>query len=316
MCAGSPGRSGSPVLRPRVCARGLGPAAGWPVTDSSVICCSLSLLPRPRWDRLWYNGRRRKEGSRGHHGPVGGALPGVPRAPAGRGLPDARLAERGRRAVQETWLRLGGSDAGEVGNLRAWLTTVVSRVCLDMLRTGWPAARNRSTCTCRNRSSPPPRRPEQQALLADSVGLALLVILDTLSPAERLAFVCTDLRRPVRGIGPILDARRPPPSSSPAAPGTATGPAQPRRTGQARAVAVPSWPPRAAGTSRRCWGARPGRGAPRRRGAGPLGPRGWSAAHRGNRKAAPFGPAGALRPAGARQRRRRAPHRPRRQPSP
>jgi RNA polymerase sigma-70 factor, ECF subfamily len=109
-------------------------------------------------------------------------------------------------AVQETWLRLNRSDA-EVGNLRAWLTTVVSRVCLDMLRAR--ATRHEEPLDVH---VPDPvvtavgDDPEQQALLADSVSLALLVVLDTLSPAERLAFVLHDIFAvPFERIGPILD---------------------------------------------------------------------------------------------------------------
>jgi len=120
-------------------------------------------------------------------------------------------------AVQESWLRLSRSDAGEIENLAGWLTTVVSRVCLDMLRSrksrredpgpgpgsgpqggdgGTPAdyvhlpdpivGRDDGTAGAT-------ADPEQQALLADSVGLALLVVLETLPPAERLAFVLHDM---------------------------------------------------------------------------------------------------------------------------
>jgi RNA polymerase sigma-70 factor (ECF subfamily) len=109
-------------------------------------------------------------------------------------------------AVQETWLRLNRSGA-EVENLRAWLTTVVSRVCLDMLR-----ARVTRHEEPLDAHVPDPvvaadgDGPEQQALLADSVGLALLVVLDTLSPSERLAFVLHDIFAvPFERIGPILD---------------------------------------------------------------------------------------------------------------
>jgi len=109
-------------------------------------------------------------------------------------------------AVQETWLRLNRSGA-EVENLRAWLTTVVSRVCLDMLRAR--VARHEEPLDAH---VPDPvvtaagDDPEEQALLADSVGLALLVVLDTLSPAERLAFVLHDIFAvPFERIGPILD---------------------------------------------------------------------------------------------------------------
>ena len=109
-------------------------------------------------------------------------------------------------AVQETWLRLNRSG-GEVENLRAWLTTVVSRVCLDMLRAR--VARHEEPLDAH---VPDPvvtaagDDPEQHALLADSVGLALLVVLDTLSPSERLAFVLHDIFAvPFERIGSILD---------------------------------------------------------------------------------------------------------------
>jgi RNA polymerase sigma-70 factor (ECF subfamily) len=98
-------------------------------------------------------------------------------------------------AVQEAWLRLSRSDVARVQNLGGWLTTVVGRICLDMLRAR--AARReapldeRAPDVIANRADGPD--PEQEALMADSVGLALLVVLDTLSPAERLAFVLHDI---------------------------------------------------------------------------------------------------------------------------
>jgi RNA polymerase sigma-70 factor (ECF subfamily) len=110
-------------------------------------------------------------------------------------------------AVRETWLRLSRSDTSSVENLGGWLTTVVGRVCLDMLRSR------------RSRRDGPlgvqvPDRivshgdgidPEREALLADSVGLALLVVLDTLNPAERLAFVLHDMFGvPFEEIAPIV----------------------------------------------------------------------------------------------------------------
>src|SRR5437899_2850519 len=129
-------------------------------------------------------------------------------------------------AVQEAWLRLNRSDASSVDNLAGWLTTVVARVCLDMLR-----ARRHEELV------PEPivtidEGPEEEALLADSVGIALLVVLETLTPAERLAFVLHDMfavpfdeiaeilertpasarqlasraRRRVRGASPLPDA--------------------------------------------------------------------------------------------------------------
>ena len=110
-------------------------------------------------------------------------------------------------AVQEAWLRLSRTDADDVRNMRAWLTTVVSRVCLDMLRTR--SARREDPLDVH---VPDPvvtsaaDDPEEHALLADSVGLALLVVLDTLSPAERLAFVLHDIFAvPFEQIGPVLD---------------------------------------------------------------------------------------------------------------
>jgi len=98
-------------------------------------------------------------------------------------------------AVQEAWLRLHRSDASGVENLGGWLTTVVGRVCLDMLR----ARRSRGEEPIDVRVPDPIVSgedgidPEHQALLADSVGLAMLVVLDTLDPAERLAFVLHDM---------------------------------------------------------------------------------------------------------------------------
>src|SRR5487761_891564 len=96
-------------------------------------------------------------------------------------------------AVQDTWLRLTGADTSEVENLGGWLTTVVARVSLNMLRSrrheepvgdSWPGG---ATMTARAGD------PQDEAVLADSVGLALLVVLDTLTPAERLAFVLHDM---------------------------------------------------------------------------------------------------------------------------
>ncbi|MGW4478281.1 sigma-70 family RNA polymerase sigma factor [Rhodococcus triatomae] len=97
-------------------------------------------------------------------------------------------------AVQETWLRLNRAGADDVANLGGWLTTVLSRVCLDMLRT----RSSRDEVPLESPALPEPREstdagPESEALLADSIGVALLVVLDTLAPAERLAFVLHDL---------------------------------------------------------------------------------------------------------------------------
>ncbi|HYZ00985.1 MAG TPA: sigma-70 family RNA polymerase sigma factor [Candidatus Binatia bacterium] len=98
-------------------------------------------------------------------------------------------------AVQEAWLRLSRSDVGGVENLGGWLTTVVGRVCLDMLRSR--AARREDSLEARLPDPVVSRAsgvdPEQQALVADSVGLALLVVLESLAPPERLAFVLHDM---------------------------------------------------------------------------------------------------------------------------
>lgn len=135
-------------------------------------------------------------------------------------------------AVQESWFRLTRADVDEVDNLSGWLTTVVSRVCLDMLRT------RKSRREELGEDLPEPVAgddPAREALLADSVGPALLVVLETLAPAERLAFVLHDLfampfdeiaeivgrtpaatrqlasraRRRVRGADPITEADLP-----------------------------------------------------------------------------------------------------------
>jgi RNA polymerase sigma factor (sigma-70 family) len=110
-------------------------------------------------------------------------------------------------AVQEAWLRLHRSDTSEVANLGGWLTTVVGRVCLDMLR----SRRTRREMPMSPHIPDPiisPEGgddPEHEALLADSVGLALLVVLDTLTPAERLAFVLRDMFAvPFEEIAPLV----------------------------------------------------------------------------------------------------------------
>jgi RNA polymerase sigma factor (sigma-70 family) len=97
-------------------------------------------------------------------------------------------------AVQDAWLRVSRAGTGGVDNLGGWLTTVVARVCLDMLRSR--AARREEPLEMHLPdpviSQPDMLDPEQEALLAEGVGLALLVVLDTLAPAERLAFVLHD----------------------------------------------------------------------------------------------------------------------------
>src|SRR5919202_172024 len=117
-------------------------------------------------------------------------------------------------ALQEAWLRLSRSDTSGVGNLGGWLTTVVGRVCLDMLR-----SRKSRREEPLGVHVPDPIvshadgiDPEREALLADSVGLALLVVLETLAPAERLAFVLHDMFGvPFDEIAPIVG--RPPPAA-------------------------------------------------------------------------------------------------------
>jgi RNA polymerase sigma-70 factor (ECF subfamily) len=98
-------------------------------------------------------------------------------------------------AVQETWIRLNRADTSEVQNLAGWLTTVVGRICLNMLRTRESQRENQFGV---HMPDPVVSRiggvdPEQEVLLADAVGLALLVVLDALTPAERLAFVLHDM---------------------------------------------------------------------------------------------------------------------------
>jgi RNA polymerase sigma-70 factor (ECF subfamily) len=96
-------------------------------------------------------------------------------------------------AVQEAWLRLNRSDTETVANLGGWLTTVVARVCLDMLRTRRSRQEEYAGTWLPEPIVSVEDGPEEEALLADSVGLALLVVLDTLTPPERLAFVLHDM---------------------------------------------------------------------------------------------------------------------------
>jgi RNA polymerase sigma factor (sigma-70 family) len=111
-------------------------------------------------------------------------------------------------AVQETWLRLSRSDANEIENLGGWLTTVVARVSLNMLRSR-KAKREESIDVRMPEPIVDPvdgSDPEHEALLSDSVGLALMVVLETLSPPERLAFVLHDMFAvPFDEIAPIVD---------------------------------------------------------------------------------------------------------------
>lgn len=110
-------------------------------------------------------------------------------------------------AVQETWLRLSGSDAGHIQNLSGWLTTVVARVSLDMLRSRTARAEESLEAQLAPVTNQPAiRDPEQETLLADSVGVALLVVLDRLKPAERLAFVLHDVFAvPFEEIAALID---------------------------------------------------------------------------------------------------------------
>ena len=110
-------------------------------------------------------------------------------------------------AVQEAWLRLSRSDTSGVDNLKAWLTTVVARVCLDMLRSRKARPEEPLGAQVLEPTASLDERidPEQEAVLADSVGLALLVVLDRLTPAERLAFVLHDMfALPFDEIAPIV----------------------------------------------------------------------------------------------------------------
>jgi RNA polymerase sigma factor (sigma-70 family) len=141
------------------------------------------------------------------------------------------LASEADDAVQETWLRLSRANAGDIENLGGWLTTVTARVCLNMLqaRREMPMGMHLADVAVSDADG---ADPEREALLADSLGPALLVILHTLAPAERLAFVLHDMfavpfddiapivgrspaaarqlasraRRRVQGVAPVLDA--------------------------------------------------------------------------------------------------------------
>ena len=125
-------------------------------------------------------------------------------------------------AVQEAWLRLSRSDADAVANLGGWLTTVVGRVCLDMLRARRAGARTTSAAGCPSRSSASTSTPtpSRRRCSPTRVGLALLVVLETLTPAERLAFVLHDMFGvPFDEIAAIVDriAGRGPPAREPSA---------------------------------------------------------------------------------------------------
>jgi RNA polymerase sigma factor (sigma-70 family) len=163
-------------------------------------------------------------------------------------------------AVQEAWLRLSRSDASGVDNLGAWLTTVVARVCLNVLR-----SRNTRREEPFGVHVPDPvispadgTNPEDEALLADSVGLALNVVLDTLTPAERLAFVLHDMfDLPFEEIASMV--RRSPDAARQLASRARRRCAAPRSTppiptsGASGRSSTPSSPRRAAATSTRSW---------------------------------------------------------------
>jgi RNA polymerase sigma-70 factor (ECF subfamily) len=162
-------------------------------------------------------------------------------------------------AVQEGWLRLSRSERREIENLGGWLTTVVARVCLDMLRSR--SARREDALDSNKPDSviagDDGGDPEREALLADSVGVALLVVLDRLAPAERLAFVLHDMFAvPFDQIGRSWGAARRRHASLRAAPATgsrhrATLPT-PNAPSNARSCARSSQP-RATVISRRSW---------------------------------------------------------------
>ena len=160
-------------------------------------------------------------------------------------------------AVQEAWLRLSRADAAGIDNLGGWLTTVVARVCLDMLRSRTSRREEPLTPDAPEpvAAGPSGSSPEQEALLADSVGLALLVVLDRLTPAERLAFVLHDMFAvPFEEIAPIVGR------SAEAARQLASrarrrvrggGRPPPISFGSARS-SMPFWPHCAAATSKAC----------------------------------------------------------------
>src|SRR5262249_41152229 len=148
-------------------------------------------------------------------------------------------------AGQEAWLRLARSDSSQVENLGGWLTTVVARVSLNMLQSRKARREDPAGSHLPEEiaGSAETAGPEHQAVLADSVGLALLVVLDTLAPAERLAFVLHDMfAMPFEEIAPIVE-RSPAATPPPAPTGHRAGPARRRGGGAA--------PPPAADLTRR-----------------------------------------------------------------
>jgi RNA polymerase sigma factor (sigma-70 family) len=110
-------------------------------------------------------------------------------------------------AVQDTWLRVSGADAGAIGNLGGWMTTITARICLNVLRSRGARREDGFGLHLPDPviSADGTLQPEEEALLAESVGLALMVVLDTLAPAERLAFVLHDVfELPFEDIAPMV----------------------------------------------------------------------------------------------------------------
>lgn len=113
-------------------------------------------------------------------------------------------------AVQEAWLRLSRSDTGDVANLSAWLTTVTARVCLDMLRSRKARREEALDAHAPDDIDSGETNAEQEMILADAVGLAMLVVLEALAPAERVAFVLHDMfDLPFDEIAPIVGRTEP-----------------------------------------------------------------------------------------------------------
>jgi RNA polymerase sigma factor (sigma-70 family) len=157
-------------------------------------------------------------------------------------------------AVQEGWMHASAAGAEGVANLEGWFTTIVARVCLDMLRSRKSRREDPLDPDEAMASVAAAEGPESEALLADSVGLALLVVLDTLPPAERVAFVLHDtFGLPFGEIAEITGRSPARPASWPAGPGGGSRAARPtRRTAPGSAASGRwsrrSWPPPAAVT--------------------------------------------------------------------
>jgi RNA polymerase sigma-70 factor (ECF subfamily) len=157
-------------------------------------------------------------------------------------------------ALQETWLRITRADAGALDNLGGWLTTVITHVCLDMLRARKTRENAAPAIAAEGAAAAPePTDPEREVLLADAVGSAMMIVLDTLSPAERVAFVLHDLfALSFEDIGAIVGRSRRG-SSRAAREGSCRGPERGRESSRPSAKSpTPSWPPRATAISRRC----------------------------------------------------------------